>query len=905
MSELILHQLVHGYAHGHSLLAASTQLERHDMDLVARLSDLSGTLGPELEITPYLSLYPLPSRKFFAVARTWPDESASRAGCVLTHTILIPLKTWAEDDSPIRFAAALRAPSKDALANYAVPVRSMPDVSGHCAASEPFGNSFIQRYFGEGLTPLVWFGARDPESAAWCVIRALWPSLRESFACCTLALQPRTLNERPFDLVFALPPCFSRFSEFARDHIIDGRASLDNGATEPWFRSWSSCLFEGSPAALCDRVRVLSSELEPYPTAIRTVMFFLELEERATSSPTAAVGALDLLEKLAPQPSRASEEKSALAVTALHAIDRLPPHEALELLYLLCERLQGASFRSHHGLQEQISDLVQQLIKADPEHGVEDANSLTARHADAAPPLFMLGVADALIALLGSQSSTASMLIENSTLGERLIAYRPEVAAALLRAVGPLDRDRVISALVCWCRAEQATGVRPALRRSLLPEVASPADAPLVEELLRDLGGDDVPQVCDVVERLDAFRSRPLSALVSRLVGEQHPSTVRQWSRTHPWDSFQTAVLITAGYPATADGLNELSNAETRSAANRSLLLAAFVERVSKFSPPGWLVSLLETDFRLWERLLTGVGNQEVADVVASLVRGLKRSAIARVPHADQVLGGFGGKNIMSLREHALRQLLADHLEGFCDVGKLQRWCSESWVIDTLASTSAGTIRAMFADQLRRSPTSWPHAWEVVESIPAVVAVKNADLVYEIIAVLLQSRSDQWSALSAMSWRTLLSKVSWGDRAQIDLCSQALHFALEHRHLPLGEVVAETFYPVHDAAMKDRSQRRSWGLWGFHQWDKAGDLRRSLVDSFLHSDWDPSQFALSAREPWLLRKLCKRMLRQWEGSKYLEDAYSRLKKIPGPTAEELASVLYQILQDPDVIEEWD
>lgn len=82
---------------------------------------------------------------------------------------------------------------------------------------------------------------------------------------------------------------------------------------------------------------------------------------------------------------------------------------------------------------------------------------------------------------------------------------------------------------------------------------------------------------------------------------------------------------------------------------------------------------------------------------------------------------------------------------------------------------------------------------------------------------------------------------------QINLCSQALHFASGHRNLPLAGVVAEAFYLVHEAAMDDQSNRGPWFLWGFGGWDKAKDLRRSLVESFRESDWPPYYFALAAQ----------------------------------------------------------
>jgi hypothetical protein len=636
------------------------------------------------------------------------------------------------------------------------------------------------------------------------------------------------------------------------------------------------------------------------------VLFFLELQERAGESPTAALGALDLLDKLAPQPSRAQEEKCALAVAAMRSIKGLPPGEALELLYLLCRRLQEHSFAPGQSLQVEIRNLVQQTIRDDPEQGITDANSLTARHAETAPTLFVLGVGDAIMELLGSKPATASLLLEQPRLMERLIPYRPEIASTMLKSPGAVDREQVISSIVDWCRAEQVSGVRPALRRSLLPEVMKPGDAPLVEELLRDLRTEEVAEVCDLVESRDAFRSGPLSDLVGRLVGERQPSSVREWSRTHSWSSYQAATVIAASYPPTADGLNELFGIEVSESTNESLLLAAFIERASAFSLPGWLHSLLTANLRFWELLLAGINDQAVGNVVVKLVRGgLKRSPIARVPDAARMLGGMSAKDPNAVKEHAIRQLLADYLEASCDIRKVKLWFGESWVVEALTRIRADSVRAIFTDQLESSLSSWQRAWNIVENIPDAVALENEDLVQEIISVLLQIHPDQWTVAAADSWQHLLSKISWGDRVLIDLCAQALHFAFEHRRYPLAGVVAETFYPVHEAAMKHQPNRGPWFLWGFGTWDKAKDLRRSLVDSFLCSDWPPSHFALSAREPWLLRKLCTRMSRQWKGSEYLESAYIGLNKLPSPKAQELAGILHQIVQNPELSEEWD
>lgn len=906
MSGLAIHQLVHGYGHGHSLLASSTDLDRSDLDLVGRLSDLSGALGPDLEISPYLSMYPLPSQKFFAVAQTLPDQSASRSGCVLTHTILVPLETWATDEAPNRFAALLRTPTRDALAEYTVAITSIPTAPPKATAVEPLGASFIQQYFGEGLAPIAWFGAIHPEAAAWCVIHALWPSLRAHFACCTFALQPRTLGDRPFDLVFAPTAVFSRFGEFARDHIVDGRAMPNLGASESWFRSWSHCVFEGNGTEICERVHALCSDLEPHPTAIRRVLFFLELKDRARESPTAALGALDLLETLAPKPFEAQRERCALAVAAMRSVTDLVPLEALELVYLLCRRLQGHPFTPGQDLQVEIRSAIHRLIENNPEQGIKEADSLISRHEDAAPKLFMLGIGDALMALLASGSVAPSLVVEHQTLTERLIGDRPELAGAILRSSGQVDRKRIISSLVESCRAEQASGVRPALRSSLLSEIAKSADAPLLEELLRDLGSEEVSQVCDLVESRGESWSGALIAVVGRLVGERQPFSVRQWAQTHSWSTHEAATIIAASYPTTADGLKEFFNTELLHAPNQPLLLAAFIERASAFSPPAWLLSHFQSDLRSWELLLQGINDGVVSDAIATLVRrGLGRSPIARVRNAARLIAGAKGKDSNVVKEYVIRQLLADYLDLVCDTGTVKLWFEESWVAEALTHIRADSIRAMLAEQLKRSPSCWALVWNLIENFPNTVAFNNERLVHEIISALLQSHSGQWTVAAANSWEHLLARISSGDRVRVNLCAQALHFALEHRRLPLASVVAETFYPVHEAAMDDQPNRGPWFLWRFSSWDKAKDLRRSLVDAFLQSDWPPPYFVLSAREPWLLRKLCNRMLRQWKGHEFLESAYAGLKKLASPQNSELASVLKQIIRNPEAVEEWD
>src|SRR5690349_724634 len=94
-------QLLHGYQFGHQLLAGSIKLDAQTAELIAQLSDLSGSISSESNVQPYLTCYPLFEQNRFAIAKTWLDTDAPRAGCVLTHTLLIPMEVWTTCGSPI------------------------------------------------------------------------------------------------------------------------------------------------------------------------------------------------------------------------------------------------------------------------------------------------------------------------------------------------------------------------------------------------------------------------------------------------------------------------------------------------------------------------------------------------------------------------------------------------------------------------------------------------------------------------------------------------------------------------------------------------------------------------------------------------------------------------------------
>lgn len=254
MNILLLHQLLHGYENGHRRLAGSVKLSDVDEDLITRISDLSGPLLGSDGIPPYFTGYPLPSGKYYAVAMTWLDKQAIRAGSVLTHTLLIPAKDACRVGV---IASALdlldEEPSHRELGHYKEPkyINSFEYPTPR-AQFQDWGTAkkFVSKYFGEGIRPILWLDAGTPLVIVRLIIDGLWPHLRQQYAFCTLSLQLRHLDDRPFDLLFAPRSRRNKHHELDQSSVIgstDGEVFdiYPIPTNHEWIYDFAGLLFSG------------------------------------------------------------------------------------------------------------------------------------------------------------------------------------------------------------------------------------------------------------------------------------------------------------------------------------------------------------------------------------------------------------------------------------------------------------------------------------------------------------------------------------------------------------------------------------------------------------------------------------------------------------------------------------
>lgn len=89
---MVIHQTLHGYNQGHTLLASSLALPSVDDDVLKVMSDWTGYSGDVNGDSSYIMGYQLPDGKYYAIAKSWYADEMPRPGCVWTHTLLVDLE---------------------------------------------------------------------------------------------------------------------------------------------------------------------------------------------------------------------------------------------------------------------------------------------------------------------------------------------------------------------------------------------------------------------------------------------------------------------------------------------------------------------------------------------------------------------------------------------------------------------------------------------------------------------------------------------------------------------------------------------------------------------------------------------------------------------------------------------
>lgn len=284
---------IHGYKSGHQLLKGNVVLDEADQDTIDRLSDISGALRPGELFEPYLTCYPLPSGKYFVVAKTWQDHETARAGCVITKSAIVPIESWMVNSTVTSVFTTLRNLSGDRTTG--IETFSLSDVY------EPIVNNvnvteLVEALFLENRQPTIIFNCTEADRIIVRLYAVFWPELRKQFATCTFSLATRSVNNRPFDLLFAPGSVKAKFSDWSGRRIdISNDKTL---ARHRWTNQLTKSIFqEPNPALfLGNSELLLPANIQLTESVVRLQLLWSELINKLITerSPMAILGLLDI-----------------------------------------------------------------------------------------------------------------------------------------------------------------------------------------------------------------------------------------------------------------------------------------------------------------------------------------------------------------------------------------------------------------------------------------------------------------------------------------------------------------------------------------------------------------------------------------------------------------------------------
>jgi hypothetical protein len=813
------------------------ELTAADLDRMVQLSDLSGyPVAPSFP--PYLTCYPLPSQEYYAFACTWLDDDAPRDGCVLTHTILIPMAAWKNADvSAQQLNGLFRRPNRTEFRNYAVAIEVFGDFDRHRSECKPDIQRIAASYFVNGQ-PLVVLGADSyvGSDVLPAFLDLLWPSLRARFTGCTYALQPRQIGTSQFDLQFAPVEALSKYSRVPESQLVrslgepfkkgDARVErLIELVNLEWVGEGSLGEFFGID---------LWRELPADPTAFYRLVIFDDLNRRSEQIPSSSIAALDVLGGMFPDPNAAVNAKAQALATAIKRAMSQPLGSKLEYLASIALRCSKSSFGRLRKLRR---DLVKEITRISidaPESALEAMSRSKGRNA----PLFS-GIGKGVPAwnihdheLLGDFGDDFPAQIES------LLRYAPEVAPAHLMAMAGSSRgtEGGIANILTWYDRSRSY-VRSLIAKRIVETELFSRNEALVEIAVEHAGAKQLDPIFSALLK-DPHKvwqsDRGLESLVQKFPNESRSSILGTGIQT---DAAADLFVITL--PSSSDGFQIIESLRSIGDTGYAKAAAAFVRHFSISNEASleiegrsedWLKLWLDSESAPSKHVISAsrILLQRFDNLGIALRLSPKKSYYFE---SDESFAGLLGDSILRSMVHAY---LSNEMSQDILLGWLRNVLISKRVQD---SEDLGLSVAQTKNYI--SYSSGTMLWRYVRLAGEETAASHRKL-ESVCAWLFASCKSTWNQQMTNEWRLILELVQKTSRQVSRIEVDALNTALDHPNLPLVEVVVQTFARVYRATAPKASQTLFEMLWT-SSFDPGIDLRKRLLIAFRESNWAPAK----------------------------------------------------------------
>jgi hypothetical protein len=870
MSLISISSQIHGYQQGHQLLASSVKLTKKDQSIIDRLSDVAGPLRPAEKFEPYLSAYPLPSGENFVLARTWQDLTVARAGCVRTLSLLIPMDAWATSQGLMPFFNLLDSATPPTAALTVTlsdpepaPLPPVPDFR----ASE-----LLEALFLEEAKPVAVFDAPTPELAAIRLLTALWPAMRQGFSLSTLALSPRNIDGRSFNLVFAPKDARSRFADWG-GRRVDARGGKE--ARHRWTGSIVNRVFHAPLPWLLDEdeLRLIDKGEADNPAALRIALLWDELIAKVEQSPSAALGLLDIVNsRKRGDPDTMRGLEPILANAARRAVTTMSATEAWDFLGALVRKIHRTP---SSGALPTVATAASELASLSPEGGIR---LLTQPDPQSAIATLMAPIAEGIAWNFDHRAEQA------------LIDAEPNVIVNLIAVGGGLAKAMSKNSIMIEFLADVLPQLPASdiarIAQTLLPNLLDDSQLALAKPILALL---DPPDFFDAVRRLSDVNDFAAKSFI--------PPLVKRARELNQIEALTELLLSVPPSVGRDQFLAETFSAEPEDVGRllrENDLPEEFVKR--------HLATLLRN---ATAKQLTGLfGNDVVAtqildcltveplDVLRRLYNEVESSAAVRLAITLRLLIESSEKDRLPLAESALAYCLRWHFGGDEKATILMLLAIIGGQFDARAAARHGLDKKLSTRILSRN-------LEIFQSAPEPARANLVRAIDDISRVLAENYSLDLEAQAARDCAKLfLDSQSATEGMFLTAAGRILPVLLRSISSPVSPLIAATFPSIYRELAKEDEGPDFLRFIPFMDWDRCKSARRELTDAFLKSKvWDPADLALAAIRSGDQLKILRKIAKSQGGEAYFERLNAAVKELPEPSAKVARQTLGEIIAD--------
>jgi hypothetical protein len=382
--KLVAHQAVYGEVNGaHALVAKSSDARSPFLELTSHSDRPPGLLPPNVVWEPYVSGHPLGD--YYILSITFPDETASRPGMVITHALIFKTTEFAIlDDLSLALQllpAVPHRPSSIGPVDIVVPDETLQ------SADRPGLGNVIRLLLDEqrGDKPVVWIGQEGFNEIIVALWRGLWSSARSTFRF-RLSFTPQDAEGQDLTIVATPAQMENRWSGYPMARLSD--------VHEP--NTKAEALLMGRAEG--ERLRALFQELEAEPQGfgdLRKGEACCEYLESLRAGSINANGAR-MLVRLLGTLSKGAHQGVGLKALALDGLLKLSRRGTAADIQGL-KNLDVAPFRSgSRGLKETVAEWFAQHGLAEDKQTAEEIAALVTMSFSSGPSVWRSAMQDSL-----------------------------------------------------------------------------------------------------------------------------------------------------------------------------------------------------------------------------------------------------------------------------------------------------------------------------------------------------------------------------------------------------------------------------------------------------------------------------------------------------------------------------